>query len=58
MAASLPRFTPLKLHRIAEPFNHPGWVFELKYDGFRSIAWIVGRSGAVDRPPRVFSVAQ
>jgi bifunctional non-homologous end joining protein LigD len=38
MAASLPRFAPLELGRIAEPFNHPDWLFELKYDGFRARA--------------------
>ena len=22
----------------ARPFNRPGWIFELKYDGFRVLA--------------------
>ena len=38
MVASLPRLVPLELHRIAEPFNHRDWIFELKYDGFRARA--------------------
>ena len=24
----------------ARPFNRPGWIFELKYDGFRVLAGI------------------
>src|SRR5438477_8917018 len=29
---------PLKRHR--EPFSHPGWLFELKHDGFRALAFV------------------
>ncbi|MGE5458802.1 MAG: RNA ligase family protein [Methanococcaceae archaeon] len=25
---------------IKEPFNDPGWIFEVKYDGFRMLAYI------------------
>ncbi|PYX85559.1 MAG: hypothetical protein DMG68_17765 [Acidobacteria bacterium] len=28
----------MPLGRKAAPFNHPDWIFELKYDGFRSLA--------------------
>ena len=28
--------------RIPEPFDHPEWIYELKLDGFRSIAKING----------------
>ena len=31
----LPVIEPMKLSRIAAPFDNPGFVFELKYDGFR-----------------------
>jgi ATP-dependent DNA ligase len=24
--------------RLAEPFDHAGWVFEIKFDGFRAAA--------------------
>jgi ATP-dependent DNA ligase len=30
------RFTPMPLARPREPFNHPSWLFELKYDGLRA----------------------
>jgi bifunctional non-homologous end joining protein LigD len=31
---------PLPLGRLAEPFDHPDWLFELKHDGFRALAVI------------------
>jgi bifunctional non-homologous end joining protein LigD len=31
---------PMPLSRRPAPFDHPEWVFELKYDGFRSLAVI------------------
>ena len=31
---------PMALSRKAEPFSHPDWVFEVKWDGFRSLAYI------------------
>jgi hypothetical protein len=33
-------FQPMPLSRRPLPFDHPEWVFELKYDGFRSLAVI------------------
>src|ERR1700730_7495218 len=33
-------FQPMPLSRRPAPFDHPEWVFELKYDGFRSLAVI------------------
>jgi ATP dependent DNA ligase-like protein len=33
-------FQPMPLSRRALPFDHPEWIFELKYDGFRSLAVI------------------
>jgi bifunctional non-homologous end joining protein LigD len=38
--AAFPRCAPLRLGRQSEPFNHPDWVFELKYDGFRALALV------------------
>jgi bifunctional non-homologous end joining protein LigD len=38
----LPRITPIRLARLPEPFDHPDWIFELKWDGFRAVAYIVG----------------
>ena len=31
-------YQPLTLARQPEPFSHPDWLFELKYDGFRALA--------------------
>ena len=33
-------FQPMPLSRKPAPFDHPEWVFELKYDGFPSLAVI------------------
>jgi ATP-dependent DNA ligase len=30
----------MTLARVAAPFDHPDWIFELKHDGFRAIAYI------------------
>lgn len=35
-------FQPMPLSRKPAPFDHPEWIFELKYDGFRSLAIIHG----------------
>jgi bifunctional non-homologous end joining protein LigD len=35
-------FQPMPLSPKPAPFDHPEWVFELKYDGFRSLAIIHG----------------
>src|SRR5437868_15535676 len=41
---------PCRYHRRPLPFDHPEWIFELKYDGFRSIAVIQnGRTELVSR---------
>jgi ATP-dependent DNA ligase len=32
----------MPLVRIAQPFDHPDWLFELKLDGFRALAHIEG----------------
>ena len=36
----LPRIQPMRLTRIAKAFDDPDYVFELKHDGFRAIAYI------------------
>lgn len=33
-------FPPLAQRR--EPFDHPDWIFELEYDGFRALAYVDG----------------
>jgi len=35
-----PPFHPVELLRAREPFDHPDWLFELKHDGFRALAYI------------------
>jgi bifunctional non-homologous end joining protein LigD len=43
-------FQPMPLSRRALPFDHPEWIFELKYDGFRSLAVIQnGRTQLISR---------
>ena len=37
-------FQPMPLSRRAKPFNHPEWLFELKYDGFRALARVEGNN--------------
>lgn len=36
----LPTIHPMRLKRIAKPFDDPDYIFELKHDGFRAIAYI------------------
>jgi bifunctional non-homologous end joining protein LigD len=38
----LPRIQPINPTRIAQPFDHLDWVFELKHDGFRALAYVEG----------------
>jgi hypothetical protein len=35
---SAPRIRPMRLFRIAKPFDDPDYVFELKHDVFRALA--------------------
>ena len=39
-SVSLPIFQPLPLVRRPAPFSHPDWLFEIKYDGFRGLAYL------------------
>lgn len=52
----MPVPAPMTLRRQAKPFDHPDWIFELKYDGFRALciledgaAQFVSRTGNVFR---------
>jgi bifunctional non-homologous end joining protein LigD len=47
----------MPLARLQAPFDHPDWLFELKYDGFRALAYVdnggvqlVSRKGNVYKP--------
>jgi bifunctional non-homologous end joining protein LigD len=47
---------PMPLQRSREAFNHPDWLFELKYDGFRALAVIqAGRTSLVSRNGHPFA---
>jgi bifunctional non-homologous end joining protein LigD len=35
-----PKIAPVIVHPRPAPFDHPDWLFELKYDGFRSLAYV------------------
>ncbi len=51
----VPLVAPMPLVPIAQPFDHPAWIFELKYDGFRSLAFIeAGECRLVSRTGHVF----
>ena len=39
-----PQFTPMPLRKRSGAFDHPDWLFELKYDGFRALAQFDGAS--------------
>jgi bifunctional non-homologous end joining protein LigD len=46
----LPAIIPAKLAKTLEPFDDPDWLFELKHDGFRSLAYLEdGRCRLVSR---------
>jgi ATP-dependent DNA ligase len=36
----LPNIKPMRLQRVAKPFDNLDYIFELKHDGFRAIAYI------------------
>jgi bifunctional non-homologous end joining protein LigD len=40
MARAFPNLTPLPLQRRRDPFDHRDWLFELKLDGFRALAYV------------------
>src|SRR4026208_2370053 len=37
---TLPKLRPMRLAQKPQPFDHPDWIFEIKYDGFRALAYI------------------
>jgi bifunctional non-homologous end joining protein LigD len=46
----------MPLGRKAEPFNHPEWIYELKYDGFRALAVVeYGRCNLFSRNGHPFA---
>src|SRR5689334_9968410 len=53
----LPIFQPLPLDRALGPFTHADWFFEIKWDGFRALAYIEnGRCRLLSRNGNEFKV--
>ena len=49
-------YKPMPLVRVPEPFDDPDWLFELKHDGFRALAYIDGHCcRLVSRRGHIFS---
>jgi bifunctional non-homologous end joining protein LigD len=49
------QFSPQPLKSKPLPFDHPDWIFELKYDGFRSLAIVEhGRCQLLSRTGHLF----
>jgi bifunctional non-homologous end joining protein LigD len=49
-------FQPMPLRKKNRAFNHPDWLFELKYDGFRALAPIrAGRCQLISRNGNPFA---
>ena len=46
LMTSLPDIRPMTLGVLPGPFSDPDWLFEVKYDGFRALAYV--RLGTVD----------
>ena len=42
---ALPRIEPIIPARRKEPFDHPDWLFDVKYDGFRALCYLERGSG-------------
>ena len=41
----LPKLEPMLLTRRPQPFDHAEWMFELKLDGFRALAYLESGGG-------------
>jgi bifunctional non-homologous end joining protein LigD len=52
----LPRIQPIRPTWRKEPFDHPDWLFDLKYDGFRALCYVEqGRPRLISRNGNVFA---
>ncbi len=50
----LPKVKPMPLVERSEPFNHPEWIYEIKYDGFRALACDDGQCQLVSRKGNIY----
>ena len=39
-SVNLPYMHPMRVERRLEPFDHPDWIYEITFDGFRARAYI------------------
>jgi ATP-dependent DNA ligase len=52
----LPRIQPIAPVRAKAPFGDPEWLFDLKYDGFRALAYLErGRCRLISRNGNLMS---
>jgi ATP-dependent DNA ligase len=55
---NLPQIEPMTLSRVRAAFDHADFLFELKHDGFRSLAYIsAGRCELVSRKKIIAKVS-
>jgi bifunctional non-homologous end joining protein LigD len=53
---ALPRVQPIRPTWRKEPFDHPEWVFDVKYDGFRGLCYVEqGRGHFISRNGNLLS---
>ncbi len=53
--SALPEVAPMKLIQIPAPFDDPEFLFEVKFDGFRALAYVQdGTCELVSRKGRVY----
>ena len=38
--SKLPRMDAVELVQQSKPFDHADWIYEIKYDGFRGLAYV------------------
>src|SRR5579864_865052 len=54
---NIPKLRPMRLQQLAKPFDSPDWVFELKHDGFRCLAYIEnGKCRLISRRNLVYKI--
>jgi ATP-dependent DNA ligase len=41
----------MRLARRSEPFDHPDWIYEIKFDGFRALAYVESGKMSPRFPP-------
>ena len=52
---SLPKLSPMALIQIPAPFDDPDFLYEVKFDGFRALAYVDdGRCELVSRKGHIY----